>query len=215
MTNFLFILSLILNIVALFCIVILYLRQNRLFQFEKKQKQVIDEMENAVSTFLIEMREENDKFIEKVRELKGKSPADGLNETNKTVQGKASFLNSGKEVNRRESMQMNVDMEKPPVRQGSVYQAVKAYKSTNKLHAEVISKKGSLPAASVEEPPAKSPDSLHMNEQSQEPNDLYMKSLINQALLLKRQGLSTEDIAKKLNKGKTEIELLLKFRQNG
>ncbi|MGG4488956.1 DUF6115 domain-containing protein [Metabacillus idriensis] len=29
-----------------------------------------------------------------------------------------------------------------------------------------------------------------------------------------QQGLSSEEIAKKLNKGKTEVELLLKFRQN-
>ncbi|TFE03473.1 DUF6115 domain-containing protein [Jeotgalibacillus sp. R-1-5s-1] len=40
------------------------------------------------------------------------------------------------------------------------------------------------------------------------------KTPAEQAVLLKQQGLSIADIAKKLNKGKTEVELMIKFSQN-
>lgn len=44
-----------------------------------------------------------------------------------------------------------------------------------------------------------------------EQKDDDLKLLLNEVYLLQQQGFSVEDIAKKLNKGKTEIELLLKF----
>ena len=44
-----------------------------------------------------------------------------------------------------------------------------------------------------------------------ENEEIYRDLFINQVKILQNQGLSTAEIAKKLNKGKTEIELLLKF----
>jgi hypothetical protein len=43
---------------------------------------------------------------------------------------------------------------------------------------------------------------------------LTEESLFDQIKSMKQQGLSEEEVAKKLNKGKTEIALLLKFRGN-
>lgn len=43
----------------------------------------------------------------------------------------------------------------------------------------------------------------------------YGPSLLSQVLSLKEQGYSLEDIAKKVNKGKGEVELLIKFYQDG
>jgi hypothetical protein len=63
MVTFLLFLSFLLNIVSLLSIVILYSRQNRFLNMEIKQKKIIAEMEDVISAYLIEMKEENDEFI--------------------------------------------------------------------------------------------------------------------------------------------------------
>ncbi|GAE43682.1 hypothetical protein [Mesobacillus boroniphilus] len=64
MTTFLLLLSLILNGAAIFAIILLYLRQNRLVEAEKKQEKIIKEIEEVFSAYLFELKEENDKFLE-------------------------------------------------------------------------------------------------------------------------------------------------------
>ncbi|WP_216827962.1 DUF6115 domain-containing protein [Alkalihalobacterium elongatum] len=43
--------------------------------------------------------------------------------------------------------------------------------------------------------------------------DMYVQSTTAQVLSLSKQGLSTDEIAKKLNLGKGEVELMIKFYQ--
>ncbi|MCR8848669.1 DUF2802 domain-containing protein [Rossellomorea sp. SC111] len=62
---FLLFISFLLNIVSLLSIVILYSRQNRFVNLEKEQKKIIVEMEDIISAYLIEMKEENDEFMRK------------------------------------------------------------------------------------------------------------------------------------------------------
>jgi hypothetical protein len=54
----------------------------------------------------------------------------------------------------------------------------------------------------------------HDNQKVEETLYEQEESFIQQILNLEKQGNSIEEIAKKLNKGKTEIELLLKFQEN-
>ncbi|KPL61110.1 DUF6115 domain-containing protein [Rossellomorea vietnamensis] len=63
MFTFLLFISFLLNIVSLLSIVILYSRQNRFVNMEKEQKKIIVEMEDIISAYLIEMKEENDEFM--------------------------------------------------------------------------------------------------------------------------------------------------------
>jgi hypothetical protein len=63
MVTFLLFISFLLNIVALLAIVILYSRQNRFLNLEKEQKKMIKELEEVISTYLIEMKEENEEFM--------------------------------------------------------------------------------------------------------------------------------------------------------
>ncbi|PFG06691.1 hypothetical protein [Bacillus sp. es.034] len=65
MVPFLLFISFLLNIVSLLSIVILYSRQNRFVDMEKEQKKIIVEMEDIISAYLIEMKEENDEFMRK------------------------------------------------------------------------------------------------------------------------------------------------------
>ncbi|UTE75416.1 DUF6115 domain-containing protein [Rossellomorea sp. KS-H15a] len=66
MVTFLLFISFLLNIVSLLSIVILYSRQNRFVNMEREQKKIISEMEDIISAYLIEMKEENDEFMRKI-----------------------------------------------------------------------------------------------------------------------------------------------------
>lgn len=81
MVTFLLFLSFLLNIVSLLSIVILYVRQNRFVNIEKEQKKMIAEMEDVISTYLIEMKEENNEFIRSFKsqahtEKRGNEPSE-------------------------------------------------------------------------------------------------------------------------------------------
>ena len=72
MTTFLLLLSLILNAAAIFAIILLYLRQNRLVEAEKKQGKIIGEIEEVFSSYLLELKEEHVQFIDKMRKTESR-----------------------------------------------------------------------------------------------------------------------------------------------
>ena len=69
MVNFLLVFSIALNILALLCIALLFIRQNRLAAFESRQEKALEEMEEIVSTFIAEIKEENELFLQRIHEL--------------------------------------------------------------------------------------------------------------------------------------------------
>jgi hypothetical protein len=178
MTTFLFIISFLLNIISLLAIIILYTRQNRFIDLEKRQGKMLREMEETISTYLIEMKEENDAFISSLHKSKNEH-SDPKNNT-KLQQKSASSKNEVEELGSPANKRLN---------------AYKAYKK---------------PAASVQSNDDGGgwsplvPDESMVNEE---------KSLVNKVIDLQQKGLSIEEIAKSMGKGKTEIELLLKFNQ--
>ncbi|SHR13624.1 Uncharacterised protein [Mycobacteroides abscessus subsp. abscessus] len=202
MTSVFLFISILLNIFALFSIVILYLRQSKLFEVEKKQQRMIEEMEDVISTYLAEMKEENESFI-------GRMTKAANNQSNKQEKRK-------KEAS-IESILPSSEEEKVrfPVK-SSKSQAVKAYKlgATQSLTDEDV--EVLLPDFNEPEDPA---IDLKVEKEVEEtvqevktaPKE---KSLLEEVVHLQEQGLTYEEIAKKLHKGQTEIELLLKFRQN-
>ena len=70
MTIFFIIINLILNMIALFLIIILFLRQGKLFKIEDNQKKTIKEMEDLLSSFVLEMKEDNEQLIKRIEDLK-------------------------------------------------------------------------------------------------------------------------------------------------
>ncbi|MBB5323646.1 hypothetical protein HNQ34_000738 [Anoxybacillus tepidamans] len=63
MTAFLFIISFALHALSLFIIILLYLQLSRIKEVEKRQSQFIKEMEQTVSAYLVEWKEENERFL--------------------------------------------------------------------------------------------------------------------------------------------------------
>lgn len=201
MTSVFLFISILLNIFALFSIVILYLRQSKLFEVEKKQQRMIEEMEDVISTYLAEMKEENESFIERMTKAAN-------NQSNNKE-------NKKKEV-RIEPILPSAEDEKLqfPVKNSKSH-AVKAYKlgATQSLTDEDVE----ILLPDFTEAEDSSVD-LKVENQVEDTvqeglSDPKERSLLEEVLHLQEQGLTYEEIAKKLHKGQTEIELLLKFRQ--
>lgn len=221
MTNILLMASLVLNFIALFSIVLLYLRQNRLLQMEKKQERIMEEMEEFFSGCILEFKEENERFISKLKDL----------EINKEETGPPRQVSSEQEVHQadhadhaekaqnRTSEHFSGDLacEKKKTAEnlnrpaGNVFQAAQAYAAAPKPEKE--KEKAIYTSVMPQVPDRREIKERPKYQKDLNSSNLYIQSLLNQALLLKKQGLSLEEIAKKLNKGKTEIELLFKFRQ--
>lgn len=186
----------------MFSIVILYLRQSKLFEVEKKQQRMIEEMEDVISTYLAEMKEENESFIERMT--------------------KAANNQSNKKENRKKK-EVSIETIFPSTEEEKVSVPIKSLKS----HAAKAYKIGAIQPLTDEDvevllpdlndaegPPVDLKVEKEVEETVQEVTEPKEKSLLEEVVHLQKQGLTYEEIAKKLHKGQTEIELLLKFRQN-
>lgn len=196
MTAFLLAISLLLNIVALLAIILLFLRQNKLMETEKKQEKMLVEMEEVISSYLIQMKEENDDFINKFSQINAKNQS--------SVKEKSIRVNTERKSDENIA---KADEKSLRLARASVYQASKAYKKNLRASEEGLNESEGL--ASLKET-----ESVMQSDNSQRAKEETPSSMEDQVFMMKRQGLNVEDIAKKLGKGKTEIELMLKFRQN-
>lgn len=179
---YLIVLTLIISLLALFAVIILYIRQNRLFHIEKKYKQLNDELEASVSAFLIEMKEENEAFINKIKQLQSSD------KKNETIEPVISIT----EPNGENIITHGTDYQVHPV-SPPLYAGIKEYQKAVKQTTDGPEKETNV---RKEDP---------FEAQSAADSDLHkIKQLLN-------AGYSIDEIAKTLHKGKTEIELLIKF----
>ncbi|WP_426860701.1 hypothetical protein [Cytobacillus gottheilii] len=215
MTVMLLVISLFLNILAFVAIINLYMRQTRLIESEKNQAKATEEMEEIISTYLTQMKEENDEFLQKLSDLHTPDKAPAKTSPEKTE-------------NKRAEPQK--DLEDPPAFQAkigkaSMYQAAKVYQQ-NKAASENSKADIKDEAASENSKAAINEETANQNVEPDAEKDIHSEAeeindttqtqqptLLSQALVLKNLGLTNDEIAKKLNKGKTEIQLLLKFHE--
>lgn len=66
MIPFLMIISFLIHALSLFALIILFQRQNKISESEKKIKQASKEMEDMMTSFLIDIKEENEQLIAKL-----------------------------------------------------------------------------------------------------------------------------------------------------
>lgn len=199
MVNFLLVFSIALNILALLCIALLFIRQNRLAALESRQEKALEEMEEIVSSFIAEIKEENELFLDRVQRLD-------------------SNLEESKKEEPRSTLEVN---EPKPIPMINTYKAAaKSYqtfeKSTGNDDVEELLDL-ILPQIPEEDNKEKAVQEENVAEaivEKEEEPEEKEKTLLEVVTELEEQGKTIEEIAKQLNKGKTEIELLLKFRQN-
>jgi hypothetical protein len=196
MTPFLLTISLLLNGISIYFIFILYSRQNRLLEIEKTQDSFKKEIENEISAFLLEMKEENEEFINRFQQLQ-KAPPQKENLTSKITLEQKSDLANGDTAQMDET---NIKNWEERTAKSFKSEAVKVYQKTIANQGDNMSlEKEDMSLEKKQQP-------LGMDNE-----EIYRSLLLNQVKILLNQGHTIDEIAKKLNKGKTEIELLLKF----
>jgi hypothetical protein len=165
MIAFLLIISFVLHMISFFFIILLYLQLSKVKEVEKRQSQLIKDMEQTVSAYLLEWKDENERFLKalskKVNKRSGNTP---------------------------KPSSISID--------SSSSQTMENEWPSYIPNVEMIEDKVEIRATSK-----------HQGEQSS------ISSIAEQAMKLQKEGKTIEEIAKLLKKGKTEIELLHKFRQ--
>lgn len=162
MTGTLIFILFLLNILFAFALLLLFMRQNRLMDIEKRQKLMLEESEQVMAALLEEMKEENERLLDLVTE-------------NKALEDRPLANMIIEEMNPQPdaAVQQNDSEEKKPLE----------------------------------------PSDHDVPEASQESDEVSgSMTLREQVEILAAQGLTITEIARKLNKGKTEIELLMKFQ---
>ncbi|MBO8155209.1 MAG: hypothetical protein H0Z32_02010 [Bacillaceae bacterium] len=156
MLTFLVIFSLILHGITLALFIFLYRKYNMALNSDQQYKKSMREMENLFNSYLLELKEENEKLVK--------------------------ILNDDK---KEENNKPNPDLKEMPPKRPVEKQLAPVHK--NKGHYQ--------------------PEKLLENDQIRVEQPSYK----SKALQLYKEGYSIDEIAQKLNKGKTEIELIVKF----
>lgn len=170
MTTIFIFLLFITQVVSFYFLAILYMKVSKYDDFEKKQQKLMEEMDDSLAAYLVEVKDENDKLIEKLASAppREKRDRDEVEEVYSTVNLKDSSL--------EEAPLINITTPKIPMNQ--------VLKSYGKMSYE--------PIEELEAP-------LEIDDRTR-------------AIELHNEGKSIEEIARMLEKGRTEVELILKFR---
>lgn len=172
------------QILSFYFIILLYTKISRLKDVEKSQARLKDEMDNAIGAYLAEMRDENDRLIKELALMNKKSLED---KTDREHSPRNSENGEQHSVSSEEVIKPTFNMPRKIV--------TKAYQNSS---ASISATTTSIQtAAETTKDSVDSEVKLTFEEQIQE---LY------------RNGKSIDEIARLLQKGKTEIELLLKFQ---
>lgn len=198
MESILIIILFCLQLVSFFLIMLLYAKLNKFKELEKKQEQLVDEMDSALSVYLLEMKEENNRLIEELASIQKIGQA-------------------AKPAMKPVPIQPTTNKFVSPISASNIY---KTNKEKQMQREEVLT------PISKEEPPITSVNSQSNSQtvvqalkiqrvQSEVDETIDIKELSFEEMVLDmyRSGKTIEDIAKSLNKGKTEIELLIKFHK--
>jgi hypothetical protein len=173
MITFLLIISFILHAISFLSIILFYFRLERMRDIERKQATIMKDMEDLLSSYVLEMKEENGRLLEYVK--KGRSN-----------QLATSSLPSVKQRNNTPEFKEAINTVEAQLTEEDLAAILPRY--DEEFEVNIIE------------------DNKERKEQSFE-----ILPISEQAKLLHENGLSIEEIAKKLNKGKTEIELFIKF----
>lgn len=211
MANFILFISITLNGIAILAIINLYLRQNRLIHTEQRLENSVKEMEDLISSYLLEMKDENTAFIERFRQLHQNNKQVNQQLTSNTDamgQETATIDHDRQEQQRMKGMNETI----PPLRYTAHLQAKNTYRSSATTgHAVEQEKhiKAEKSRTSMHPPVVKGA----VQQKPEKPEEKTGGSLYDQIMMLQQKGLTTGEIAKQLNKGKTEVELLIKLKR--
>lgn len=163
----------ILQLFGFYILALLYMKVSKFDDLERKQRKLMEEMDDSIVAYLSEMKDENERLVELLSK-RGELAA--------AVERVEREPESPPVVKEAEAARpIPVTPPKMPINL-----AIKSYSQTT---GKPKSEEPEVPRTGSEQP-----------------------DLRNRIFQLHDAGLSEEEIAKKLGKGRTEIELILKFR---
>lgn len=200
------IISFILHAFSIFAIIILYLRQNKYIQAEQSMEKLQKDVEAVLQSFLLEIQEENKQLSASVE-----------NKKNTRVEASAAPDSGSADASSNNTSVIET---------AKVYPAVSSVK---KAYQAASGQEGKEKSNHYEPPVPDVEDQLELSviaDENKEEKDnkrsfkeafehqlkqQTQQSAEERAVEMRKNGYNIEDIAKELGKGKTEIELLLKF----
>ena len=184
----------ILQLISFYLIVILNTKIAKFKDLEKRQDQLIREMDDAISLYLVEMKEENDRLISELSSIKQTEL-----KKNDIKEQKVAMINLEDEQKKAEII---IEESKS-----------KEIEDTDILPPKAFVPKKMATNAYKQQRTASEMPSVSQKEQNTtvKEDKSTLPTLEQNVLTLYRQGKSIDEIAKITQKGKTEIELLIKF----
>lgn len=201
MTNILLAVSFIIHFILILWIILLNLKTSQLKETETRLVNLQKETEDLFSSYILEFKEENERLLN----FSNKKSAS----TNAGFSG--SMSNDDELRNKIKPKEPHQDHPEQQHSKNEKKLSVNSTPSSNAMKQVGAYSQFRKEKQNVQTNFQAQDDVYNPPEQEDQP--VYVQSLAAQALLLKKQGHSIEEIAKKLNKGRTEIELSLKFHQ--
>lgn len=177
------------QLICFFLIFILNSKISKYKDLEYRQDKLMEEIENAISVYLLEFKEENDRFIKELSNIKTSQQQAVQNKESKPV---LEVINN----NSIEKNGVNVEPKIP------VIPKTIAKNAYIKQQKNLTTEQEKIPETAENE-----------NEQNSK-GEMLQKDMTfkEKVIALHQEGKSIEEIAKITQTGKTEIELLLKFQ---
>ncbi|MFS1518401.1 hypothetical protein V1503_18365 [Bacillus sp. SCS-151] len=182
--------------VAFWLIIILYLRISRLHEVEKKQERMIKDLESVIASFVVEMKEQNDQFLNRVQAVKKEQSSSPHGSSTTEVQQPLDKQTNTKISNDKLEQKYSSSYDIDTLSDEDVKDLLPDYRNNDYENVKQLNRNDIKPY-----------NKEHV--MSGDKNQTFKDKVLG----LRSQGYGIEDIAKQLNKGKTEIELLLKFNK--
>ena len=201
--------SFILHALSILAIIILYLRQNQYAQSEKSMLKLQKDVEEVLQSFLLEIQEENKQLAAAIKNKdKEYLEVEKIEESGENLKSHPGNtpLNTSLEIEGT-TIHSSVSSAK------KAYQAMsinKKEKNADSYEPPILDVKDQLDISTniIENKDKKLSFKTALDSQLKQQ---AIKTTEERAIEMMKDGYKIEDIAKVLGKGKTEIELLLKF----
>ncbi len=181
MATLLWIISFILHGISFLIMVLLYFRLEQTKDIERNQATILKDMEDLLSAYITEIKDENEAFLDKA-----KQDQEQVRHADIQIKNDVSVKST--------NIQPRINTVEDQLTDHDLASLLPSYDDL--VDEKIVTRKK---------------ESITLDSMPDIKNNIEPLSIGQQARLLHNSGLSVEEIAKKFNKGKTEIELFLKF----
>ncbi|MCH7320962.1 hypothetical protein LZ480_03585 [Solibacillus sp. MA9] len=193
----------VIQLITIFMVVLQYSKLSKFKELEIRQNQLVEEMDNAISVYLMEMKEENDRLIQELKTAKVSIPKTAP-VTTQVETSSASSVNAKKIFAELADHEVQVEPINTTVHKEPQEFEPRKFMSVQKAASAYSKQK-------VQTDDNRELEQVQTEMFTKEPPVMQELSFEQQVIVLYKEGKSIEEIAKMMQRGKTEIELLVKF----